>query len=245
MPEIVEENDLFRVGYALPTRKIDAFMVEPFISYARERGIVFIPVDVSKSLTNQGPYDCIIHKLYGAEWEHNLEKFAANNPNATIIDPPSAIQRLHNRLTKGLELDPPMVLQQFVDHGGIMFKVYVAGDYVKCVKRSSLPDLSNETMEKMVLDSGGVMSFSKISSAVIDDGSNENIEMPPPEFLDEVAKGLRTALGLHLFNFDMIRDNKKDGYLVVDINYFPGYEKLPCYESIMIDFFLNIKKSQA
>ncbi|KAI3764253.1 hypothetical protein L2E82_14259 [Cichorium intybus] len=317
MPEFKTEGNLFHVGYALPARKIEAFMVPSFIDYAKEQGIDFIPIDVSKPLTEQGPLDCIIHKVYGHEWNLNLHDFSVNNPDATVIDPLSAIQRLHNRismlepvsqlnipqlsipsqllvhdseslksvettgglnfpviakplladgttkahdmslvfnhegLTKGLELEPPMVLQQFVNHGGIIFKVYVADDYVKCVKRSSLPDVSKESMEKMASESGGAISFSRISGAVItgDDGrsnnnSEEKLDMPAPEFLVEVAKGLRQALGLHLFNFDMIRDDKRDGYLVIDINYFPGYEKLPSYETVMTDFFLNIKKSQ-
>ncbi|KAI3667979.1 hypothetical protein L6452_43050 [Arctium lappa] len=36
---------------------------------------------------------------------------------------------------------------------------------------------------------------------------------------------------------------KGGGYLVIDINYFPGYENLPCYETVMTDFFLNLMKS--
>ncbi|KAI3747678.1 hypothetical protein L6452_10257 [Arctium lappa] len=36
---------------------------------------------------------------------------------------------------------------------------------------------------------------------------------------------------------------KGGGYLVININYFPGYEKLPCYETVMTDFFLNLMKS--
>ncbi|KAM0041523.1 putative phosphotransferase with an alcohol group as acceptor [Helianthus debilis subsp. tardiflorus] len=125
-------------------------------------------------------------------------------------------------LTNKLELDPTMVLQQFVNHGRVV-------------------------MEKLAVESGGVMSFSKISSAVIlrdEGGSNESVEMPDPVFIDEVARGMRLALGLHLFNFDMIKADKEDGYLVIDINYFPGYEKLPSYESVMTEFFLNVKKSQ-
>ncbi|GJZ73368.1 inositol-tetrakisphosphate 1-kinase 1-like protein [Tanacetum coccineum] len=151
----------------------------------------------------------------------------------------------HEGLTKGLKLEPPMVLQQFVNHGGIMFKVYVAGDYVKCVERSSLPDVSKETMEKMALEASGVMSFHQISGTVVaNDIIDEKLKMPEPKFLDEVSKGLREGLGLHLFNFDMIKDDKSDGYLVIDINYFPGYEKLHDFESMMTDFFLNLKKSQ-
>ncbi|KAK1425322.1 hypothetical protein QVD17_20673 [Tagetes erecta] len=313
MSESVKETDRFQVGYAFPTRKIEAFMVESFIDYAKQQGIDFVPIDVSKPLNDQGPFDCVIHKSYGEEWDQNLELFSTSHPNATVIDPPSAIQRLHNRitmlepitnlnipqlnipnqllvqdseslnsdeninslgfpmmakplladgspnahnmslvfnlegLTTKLDVDPPLVLQQFVNHGGVMFKIYVAGEYVKCVERSSLPDVSTESMSKLAEESGGVMSFSKISGAVIaGDGENsgEKAKMPSPEFVEEVANGLRLALGLHLFNFDMIKDDKSDGYLVVDINYFPGYEKLPSYESVMTDFFLNVKKSQ-
>ncbi|PWA84472.1 inositol-tetrakisphosphate 1-kinase [Artemisia annua] len=135
-------------------------------------------------------------------------------------------------LTKGLELDSPLVLQQFVNHGGTTFKVFVADEYVKCVKRSSLPDVSLENMEKMALESNGVMGFSQISSAVIVGGDDEclsnnisdkKLKMPGHEFL--------------------VEDDKSDGNLVMDINYFPGYEKLPDYESVMTNFFLNIKKS--
>ncbi|XP_071735870.1 inositol-tetrakisphosphate 1-kinase 1-like [Rutidosis leptorrhynchoides] len=318
MPKLIEQIDHFRVGYVLPPRKIQAFMNESFINYAKERGIEFVPINVSKPLTEQGPFDCILHKTYGDQWNLNLENFLNNNPNATVIDRPSAIQRLHNRismlepvtqlniprlgvpnqllvqdseslksirikdgslylpqvenaseltfpviakpltadgttkahsmsivfdlegLTNKLELEPPMVLQQFVNHGGTIFKVYVVGEYVTCVKRRSLPDISNNK----VSDSGGAVKFSRISSGVVGIDDEEKIKMPETKFLDDVAKGLRLALGLHLFNFDMIKDDKSDGYLVIDINYFPGYEKLPNYESVMINFFLDIKKSK-
>ncbi|CAI9266276.1 unnamed protein product [Lactuca saligna] len=284
MAEFETKGNLFHVGYALPARKIKAFMVPSFIDIARERGIDFIPIDVSKPLTDQAPFDCILHKVYGNEWNLNLQNFSVSNPNATIIDPLSAIQRLHNRISmlepvsqlnipqlkipnqilvrdaeslknvettsglnfpviakslladgttkahdmslvfnhdglmKEIKLEPPMVLQQFVNHGGTIFKVYVADDYVKCVKRSSLPDLSKDTIDKIASDSGGAISFSRISGAVIADGrsdnnSGEELKMPATEFLVEVAKGLRKALGLHLFNFDMIRDGEGDGYL--------------------------------
>lgn len=143
--------------------------------------------------------------------------------------------------------DTPVVLQQFVNHGGVIFKVYVAGEYVKCVKRTSLPDISNEMLEKMSLESKGVMSFSQISNSAMvrEGGGSGEVEMPGDEFVAEVAKGMRRALGLRLFNFDMIRDENGSGYLVIDINYFPGYEKLDSYETVMTDFLLNVMKTRA
>jgi inositol-1,3,4-trisphosphate 5/6-kinase/inositol-tetrakisphosphate 1-kinase len=39
------------------------------------------------------------------------------------------------------ELDPPLVLQEFVNHGGVLFKVYIVGDQIRVVRRFSLPDV--------------------------------------------------------------------------------------------------------
>ena len=69
----------------------------------------------------------------------------------------------------------------------------------------------------------------------------EDAVMPPTDFVNEIAGGLRRALGLQLFNFDMIRDVRAgDRYLVIDINYFPGYAKMPGYEIVLTDFFWDM-----
>ena len=39
---------------------------------------------------------------------------------------------------KKLKLKKPFVMQEFVNHGRVIFKVYVVGDHIKCVKRKSL-----------------------------------------------------------------------------------------------------------
>lgn len=144
-------------------------------------------------------------------------------------------------------LEPPLVLQDFVNHGGVIFKVYVVGNYVQCVKRNSLPDISEEEMEKL----GDVMPFSQISnlhSSGYKAGVGDDVEMPPLSFVDQVAKELGKALKLNLFNFDMIRDAKAGDcarYYVIDINYFPGYAKMPSYESVLADFFKDVVKQNS
>lgn len=142
-----------------------------------------------------------------------------------------------------LKLKPPLVLQEFVNHGGVIFKVYVVGDYVKCVRRKSLPDVSEKNLESIK----GSMTFSQVSNISNQDKEEkyyeelEEAEMPPRKFVTEIARGLRRVMGLHLFNFDMIRDVKVGNhYFVIDINYFPGYAKMPNYETVLTDFFWNI-----
>lgn len=155
---------------------------------------------------------------------------SANSHNMSLIYRPDGL--------RGLQ--PPLVLQEFVNHGGVLFKVYVVGDRATCVRRSSLPDVP----KKRLLDIEGDPSvpFANVSNlpvpAAADEDADNSAEMPPAGFVDEVARGLRRALGLHLFNFDMIRGRELAGrYFLIDINYFPGYAKMPGYETALTDFF--------
>ncbi|KAG0473002.1 hypothetical protein HPP92_014859 [Vanilla planifolia] len=307
----MEETRRFRIGYALAPKKQQSFIQPTLVNLARERGIDLVPIDTACPLSEQGPFDCVLHKVYGEDWKAELENYAAQNPSLAIIDQPSAIQRLHNRIsmlqvvselrirrekeTFGipsqiviydakaladcrafgalrfpiiakplvadgsakshkmslvyhrdwlLNLKPPLVLQEFVNHGGVIFKVYVVGDYVKCVKRKSLPDVPLEKLDGIE----GSLSFSQVSNMTQNRMQEDyyqslhlEAEMPPQSMLTDIARGLRQALKLNLFNFDVIRDsNAANRYFVIDINYFPGYAKMPSYETVLTDFFWNV-----
>ncbi|XAR54792.1 Inositol-pentakisphosphate 2-kinase [Bertholletia excelsa] len=298
----------YRIGYALAPKKRQSFIQVSLINLARERGIDLIQIDMEKPLVDQGPFDCVLHKMCSDDWKKQLEEYSAENPKVLIIDSPEAIERLRNRISmlevvteldvksetesfgipkqtliydskalldpnawgEGLQfpviakplvadgsakshkmllvynqdglskLKPPIVLQEFVNHGGIIFKVYVVGDYVKCVVRKSLPDVSEEKLDS----SESSLSFSQVSNIpnrgkIYD--KYEDAEMPPQGLLTSIAHGLRQATKLHLFNFDVIRDTKiGNRYLVIDINYFPGYAKMPSYETVLTDFFWDV-----
>ncbi|KAL6642627.1 hypothetical protein ACP70R_020808 [Stipagrostis hirtigluma subsp. patula] len=303
----------YSIGYALAPKKQQSFIQPSLVARAAARGMDLVPVDASRPLAEQGPFHLLIHKLYGDDWRAQLEAFAARHPGVPVVDPPHAIDRLHNRISmlqvvseldhahapldaahtfgipsqvvvydaaaladsgllaalrfpliakplvadgtakshkmslvyhrEGLrKLRPPLVLQEFVNHGGVIFKVYVVGGHVTCVKRRSLPDVSPEDDAS----AEGSVSFSQVSNLPTErtaeeyygEKSLEDAVMPPAAFVNEIAGGLRRALGLQLFNFDMIRDVRAGNrYLVIDINYFPGYAKMPGYETVLTDFF--------
>lgn len=68
------------------------------------------------------------------------------------------------------------------------------------------------------------------------------VPAPGEEFVRELALGLRDALRLRLFNFDLIRVNGDgDEFLVVDINYFPGIAKMPGYCETFCAFLRDAK----
>ncbi|KAG5228689.1 inositol-tetrakisphosphate kinase [Salix suchowensis] len=289
------------VGYALLPKKQQSFIQDSLLSLCKSKGVDLVKIDQERRLTDQGPFDCVLHKLDGEHWRKQLEEFQTQNPNSTIIDSPASIERLHNRISmlqvvselkiesetdtfgipkqiviydketlfdqqsweflkypvvakpliadgsakshkmalvfnhEGLnKLKPPIVLQEFVNHGGVIFKVYVVGEFVKCVKRKSLPDVSEEKLESL---EGSCRFLNGLEDTVL----------PPQSFITDIARGLRRGLKLNLFNFDVIRDARiGNRYLVIDINYFPGYAKMPGYETALTDFFCDlVRKSRS
>ncbi|KAE8722240.1 Inositol-tetrakisphosphate 1-kinase 5 [Hibiscus syriacus] len=307
------EGRRFGIGYALLPKKENSFIRESLVRLASSRGIHLVKIEMGRPLVDQGPFDCVLHKLYGEDWRVQLEDFRSRNPNAVILDSPAAIERLHNRISmlqvvselkiesqsetfgipkqiviydqetlfdnqawellkfpviakplvadgsakshkmalvfnhEGLnKLKPPIVLQEFVNHGGVIFKVYVVGEYVKCVKRKSLPDVSEEKLNSLE----GSLPFAQVSNLATHQKSDdkyykmmhlEDTELPPQSFMADIAKGLRKAMNLNLFNFDVIRDTRfGNRYLIIDINYFPGYAKMPGYETVLTDFFCDM-----
>ncbi|CAL0325354.1 unnamed protein product [Lupinus luteus] len=310
---VASQSERYRVGYALETKKVATFIQQSLIDYANNHGIDLIQIDPTKPLQQQGPFRCIIHKLYTQQWIDHLNQFSSQNPTTIVIDPMERVNRLHNRVSmleavtklqislqngtvqvpkqvllneskdfneeevglslkfpviakplvangtatchelflvfdrEGLrELSFPVVLQEFVNHGGVVFKIYVAGNQVDCVKRKSLTDIPEEKLKRL----NGSVPFSQISNLRDEEGGDgggeDGIEMPPESLVTELAKGLRVELGLNLFNVDVIRDaNDPTRYLVIDINYFPGYAKLTSYEPFITNFLLDIVHSKA
>ncbi|KAK4476962.1 hypothetical protein RD792_016132 [Penstemon davidsonii] len=341
------------VGYSLTSKKKKSFLKPNFIRLARSKGIQFVSIDLKKPLSEQGPFDIVLHKSAGKEGSQVIENTKIGNlgvyifvawnelsvqlrkiiseipqylslsqvlyifllkdyqrahPELMVLDPPEAIQHVHNRqsmlenvadmklpdcygkvctprqlvilkdptsipdeVTKaGLrvplvvkplvvdgtakshelflaydqfslsELEPPMVLQEFVNHGGVLFKVYVVGESITVVRRFSLPDVTKCDSSQRL----GVFPFPRVSCAAASAenvdldpsiagefeslyGSNilplVSVELPPRPLLEGLARELRHRLGLQLFNIDMIRQKgTKDLFYVIDINYFPG-----------------------
>ncbi|OWM80586.1 hypothetical protein CDL15_Pgr006616 [Punica granatum] len=287
----IQQRKLVVVGYALTSKKTKSFLQPKLEGLARKKGIMFVAIDENIPLSDQGPFDIVLHKLSGKEWRQILEDYRRAHPEVTVLDPPDAIQHLRNRqymlqevahmnfsdphgkvgvprqlvikkdaasipdavsraglrlplVAKPLvadgsakshelslaydqyslqKLEPPLVLQEFVNHGGVLFKVYIVGEAIKVVRRFSLPDVSRRELSK----SAGVFRFPRVSCAAAsaDDADLDPsiAELPPRPLLERLAKELRRRLGLRLFNLDIIREHgTRDRFYVIDINYFPG-----------------------
>ncbi|XP_071930997.1 inositol-tetrakisphosphate 1-kinase 3 isoform X9 [Coffea arabica] len=261
------------VGYALTSKKRQSFLQPKLLALARSKGILFIAVDVKQPLSDQGPFDVVLHKLAGKEWSQMIEDYGQKNPNVTVLDPPDAIEHVNNRqsmledvadlnlpdyygrVTVPRQLvfttDPSSIPHEVTKEGlklplgGVLFKVYIIGEFIKVVRRFSLPDVCKRELSKIA----GVFPFPRVSCASASaDGADLDpkvAELPPSPLLEMLARELRLRLGLQLFNVDIIREyGTRDLYYIIDINYFPGYGKMPDYEHTFTEFLLSLEQSK-
>lgn len=75
---------------------------------------------------------------------------STHSHRVAIIHDEQGIECLYRGDVAGIK--PPCVLQQYVNHGGFLFKVYVVGDVVRVSTRRSLPDFTDDDVDVDVDD---------------------------------------------------------------------------------------------
>ena len=161
------------------------------------------------------------------------------NPSQHEIYAVPDLQRLQELFERG-ELHRHaggVLLQNFVDHGGTLHKIYVVGRRVVEDLRNSLPDVKNwGQLEAQWGKPLGLVSAYRRPSR--EESPAEASPLGPNldgGLCTAIARALQAHLQLSLFNFDLIKD--ADGHMyVIDINYFPGLSKVPGYEQIFLEF---------
>ena len=86
---------------------------------------------------------------------------SAHSHRVAIIHDEQGIECLYRGDVAGIK--PPCVLQQYVNHGGFLFKVYVVGDVVRVSTRRSLPDFADDVDADVFDDEGAAFGGSSSS----------------------------------------------------------------------------------
>jgi inositol-1,3,4-trisphosphate 5/6-kinase/inositol-tetrakisphosphate 1-kinase len=72
-PLFLQQQQKLVVGYALTSKKKKSFLQPKLELLARRKGIFFVAIDLNRPLSEQGPFDVVLHKLLGKEWEEVIE----------------------------------------------------------------------------------------------------------------------------------------------------------------------------
>jgi inositol-1,3,4-trisphosphate 5/6-kinase/inositol-tetrakisphosphate 1-kinase len=149
----------------------------------------------------------------------------------------------------GLEhINEPSLLQEYSNHDGILYKVYVLGNKQWVYRRSSLPNLPEGESEDQ--NGSGFVEFdSQRPYPTLEDFGFHNdshteedtnqVNVTSAE-IRPVADCIRRAFGLELFGFDVLvtsfQNKKEREMLVVDVNYFPSYKEVPNFSQLLAQY---------
>lgn len=129
----------------------------------------------------------------------------------------------------------PSVLQEYINHGGHVFKLYALGSQLFCDIRPSTRNVS----------AGEVINIEFHSEKPnVDNGlwtkpaDYTGIQIPMEDF-KKISEDIQKAMNLHLLGIDIIIDEENGKYYVIDVNYFPGYKNVKDIWPKFFDFLLE------
>jgi len=147
--------------------------------------------------------------------------------------------------------DEEFIIQQFINHDGILFKIYVYDGNFKVIIRPSLNNVQSQDI--VFFDSQKIPKEFK-EQEKIEDGApppNSFANLSPKEVIDrktqlldesrinEITKDLGDCLNLTLFGYDVIIDSVTNDYYIVDVNYFPAFSGVKDFNEVLYNAIIK------
>ncbi|XP_038990410.1 inositol-tetrakisphosphate 1-kinase 6 isoform X2 [Phoenix dactylifera] len=132
----------------------------------------------------------------------------------------------------------PAILQEYVDHGSLIFKFYVLGDKVFHAVKKSMPNASFLLSASEKRGSAPIMfnSLKSLPVATEDQVSAGGLKAAKQsldvELVNKAAKWLRNQLGLTIFGFDVVIQEVSGDHVIVDLNYLPTFKEVPDSDAV-------------
>jgi hypothetical protein len=131
------------------------------------------------------------------------------------------------------------IAQQFIPHGGLMFKNYYLNEKSLTIVRPSIPNiegkfLDNKLFENKCYSFHNEFLYSKEDPTLWEEAEkfNKDVESVTVEsdidknILDEVSKLFVDVTSVSLFGLDYVIDKKNRTYYLIEVNYFPSFREL-------------------
>jgi inositol-1,3,4-trisphosphate 5/6-kinase/inositol-tetrakisphosphate 1-kinase len=136
------------------------------------------------------------------------------------------------------DIEVPCVAQTFVNHNAKLFKIFVVGDQHFIVERPSVKNLKAGDYATIFFNSNNVSkpNASSFLTEVIESELELPIIEPDVTKLRQLSSSVQKSFELDLLGIDVIIENKTGRYAIIDINTFPGYEDVPNFLDVLLDF---------
>ena len=141
----------------------------------------------------------------------------------------------------------PCVIQEFRNHGGKMFKVYVIGEKFYICEKPSIRNLHASDKKTLFFDSTNITkgeyfpNLHETDPSVISFKTSDQKELLDREMISVLIKKLKTILHFNMLGIDIIIDEETNNYGIIDLNYSPSFHcVMPHFSIDLLELFRNI-----
>ena len=122
------------------------------------------------------------------------------------------------------QFELPCVVQEWVNHDA-MVKVYILGEAY------------SYAMQKILKVEGEILCFNSTKMPGELESSGEVVVNE--EVIKEINAELRRITGLGMISYDLAVETGSGDYVIVDLNYFPGYYTMTDYKTVMDNYIVE------
>lgn len=153
-------------------------------------------------------------------------------PTAASLDEHSHDMKLVFTADYLCDLTFPCLIQEFCNHSGIVYKIFVVGDNHIVYQRPSVKDVHPLSKNTLYFDTRNVSKLGKsfIPDLHVEDpntcswiSSDENPDLLNRNVVNVLCDRLRRLTNLYLFGIDILVEKATGNYALIDVNHFPGY----------------------
>jgi inositol-1,3,4-trisphosphate 5/6-kinase/inositol-tetrakisphosphate 1-kinase len=137
----------------------------------------------------------------------------------------------------------PLYVQEYINHDGTIFKIYVLGEHHFTVTRVSLPNFPQEFHTPVKFNSQDWKH--ELPPELTKDYTGKRKE-PSFDLISDASSAISQLLGLTLFGFDVIENVQTGQYAVIDVNYFPDYRGVDkIFEKLLSHLLFKFHEKQS
>nr|XP_039259101.1 inositol-tetrakisphosphate 1-kinase-like isoform X2 [Styela clava] len=142
------------------------------------------------------------------------------------------------------DVDPPCVAQTFINHGALLYKIYVIADKYHVVQRPSLRDFSKDSLKdhKTIFFNSHDISSGDSSRSKLTTPDEEDVQIAPPletSAIDAMTKELHNELHMTMYGVDIIASIETGKQYIIDVNVFPGYDGVPDFLDTLMNHVMK------
>lgn len=130
------------------------------------------------------------------------------------------------------DVKTPCIIQEFCNHGGVVYKIYMVDEDIFMCERPSIMDVKNEPRESLCFDTRNI---SKLGKSFVPElhgndpnqrlwrSCDDNSDLLNRNVITQLSRFIRQATNLYLLGLDILVELETGNYALIDVNHFPGY----------------------